>query len=156
MRYLALIIILSFFVIFLWWLNHANLIVWGRETVDAPAAFLPINPPAKTKNNNFELAPSHHISTSENSLSESKESHTKNKKRDIKKLMDEQIDNDKRREINARLTSTEVGRVEVKTEYGGSMNLSGSAAAIAIRLVDDDGDLIVVDITRPLALLEEE
>lgn len=156
MRYLALIIMLVLFVIFLWWLTHAKPIVFGGDTIDAPATILPVNPPAKAKTNNFELAPSHHISTPENSLSESKVSHTKNKKRDIKKLMDEQINNDKRREINARLTSTEVGRVEVKTEYGGSMNLSGSAAAIAIRLVDDDGDLIVVDITRPLALLEEE
>ena len=70
----------------------------------------------------------------------------------IKKLMDEQISIDMRREINAKLTPTEVKPEIIKTPNGVLIKPTQEAMSVAITLVDEDGSLIVVDITDPLPL----
>ena len=66
--------------------------------------------------------------------------------------MDEQISIDMRREINAKLTPTEVKPEIIKTPNGVLIKPTQEAMSVAITLVDEDGSLIVVDITDPLPL----
>ena len=69
--------------------------------------------------------------------------------------MDEQISNETRKIINERLLSN-VNQYEFKkTEEGGRRHRNDRWSAVAISLVDENGNALMVDITSPLPLLEE-
>jgi len=74
---------------------------------------------------------------------------------DIQKLMDEQISNETRKKINERLLARGNQFVFKKTEDGGRLNRNNRWSTVAISLKDDDGNALMVDITKPLPLLEE-
>ena len=74
---------------------------------------------------------------------------------DIKKLMDEQLSNDTRKIINKRLLSSASQYKFNETEEGGRRHRNGRWSAVAISLVDENGNALMVDITSPLPLLEE-
>ena len=81
------------------------------------------------------------------------EGHTKSS---IQNLLDSQINNETRKIINERLLSNKKKYIINDTLDGGRLSRDDSWAAIAIRLLDENGRAIMVDITNPLPLLEED
>ena len=120
------------------------------SSIISPEIIFPIDPPLKSKTTNK--------LTSENinlpGLDEHQHEFT-DKEVDIQKLMDEQINNETRKKINERLLAQGDQFVFKKTEDGGRLNRNNRWSTVAISLKDDDGNSLMVDITKPLPLLEE-
>ena len=124
-----------------------------KETPDVISSVIsPINPPLKTQSENFLLSANKEIPSSN---TDSNKSDKSGKKSDIKKLMDEQIGNDTRKIINKRLLSGASQYKFKETEEGGRRHRNDRWSAVAISLIDEDGNALMVDITSPLPLLEE-
>ena len=73
----------------------------------------------------------------------------------IEKLIDSQVDNEMRAVINSRLLTKKKFK-KTKNDNGGTILLSDSASSIAIKLLDSDGNTIIVDITKPLPIIKNE
>ena len=112
----------------------------------------PINPPLKTQSEKFLVSTNKEIPSSN---ADSNKSNKSGKKSDIKKLMNEQLSNDTRKIINNRLLSSASQYKFNKTEEGGRRHRNGRWSAVAISLIDENGNALMVDITSPLPLLEE-
>ncbi len=121
------------------------------SSVISPDIIFPIDPPLKAKTTSKP--------TSENiNLPDHDEHHHEidYEEVDIQKLMDEQISNETRKKINERLLAQGDQFVFKKTEDGGRLNRNNRWSTVAISLKDDDGNALMVDITKPLPLLEED
>jgi len=156
-KYLVLIIIL---------LSLALVFFWGRgvdepllpsenlekdPSVISPNIITPVDPPLKTTSEDLLLSEEKKKPSPEADPIKSDKSE---KKSDIKKLMDEQISNETRKIINERLLSN-VNQYEfTKTEDGGRRHRNDRWSAVAISLIDENGNALMVDITSPLPLLE--
>ena len=101
------------------------------------------------KNQNAGLIDPGPISQSPSPVIPEEERQTFNK---IQKLLDQQVSIDMRRQINAQLTPADAEPEIIKTPNGVLIKPTQEAMSVAITLVDDDGSLIVLDITDPLPL----
>ena len=120
-------------------------------SVISPDIILPIDPPLKSKTTNK--------LTSENINLPGHDEHQHeitDDEIDIQKLMDEQINNETRKKINEKLLALGNQFAFKKTEDGGRLNRNNRWSTVAISLKDDDGNALMVDITKPLPLLEED
>ena len=121
------------------------------SSIISPEIIFPIDPPLKSKTTNW--------LTSKNINLPGLDEHQhefNDKEVDIHKLIDEQINNETRKKINERLLARGDQFVFKKTEDGGRLNRNNNWSTVAIRLKDDDGNALIVDITKPLPLLEED
>ncbi|MAV76054.1 MAG: hypothetical protein CBD32_03205 [Actinobacteria bacterium TMED172] len=111
----------------------------------------PINPPLRSSFNPFLSAIHKDI---KNTVShEIHASHAQHDQQSIQQLMDKQINNATRLEINQQLIPTHT-LTEVQTNNGKSINTSGIALSVMVQLLNEDGSVISLDITSPLPLLD--
>jgi len=152
-KYLVLIIILLSLALGFFVCKRVDEALLPSENLEqAPSVIIPIDPPLKSKSEDLLLLDEKKKQSPDAYPIKSDKS---GKKSDIKKLMDEQISNETRKIINERLLSN-VNQYEFKkTEDGGRRHRNGRWSAVAISLVDENGNALMVDITSPLPLLEE-
>ena len=150
--YLVLIIILlSLALVFFWGRGVDEPLLSSENLEQAPSVITPIDPPLKSKSEDLLLLDEKKKQSPD---ADSIKSDKSEKKSDIKKLMDEQISNETRKIINERLLSN-VNQYEfTKTEDGGRRHRNDRWSAVAISLIDENGNALMVDITSPLPLLE--
>jgi hypothetical protein len=151
-KYLVLIIILlSLALGFFLGRGVDELLLPSENLEQAPSVITPIDPPLKSKSEDLLLLDEKKKQSPD---ADSIKSDKSEKKSDIKKLMDEQISNETRKIINERLLSN-VNQYEfTKTEDGGRRHRNDRWSAVAISLIDENGNALMVDITSPLPLLE--
>ena len=120
------------------------------SSVISPEIILPIDPPLKSKTTNKQTAENINLPGHDKHQHE-----IADKEVDIQKLMDEQIDNKARKEINEMLAFDESKYEIEKTEDGERISFNNHSIEVAIGLKDKNGNAIVVNITSPLPLLKE-
>ena len=74
----------------------------------------------------------------------------KTKEQQLAELIKQRLTPEMRAEINARLNPPNESYTEITTEYGGYVNLGKRAGSVSIAVIDDNGNTVVTDITRPL------
>lgn len=72
------------------------------------------------------------------------------KEQQLAELIKQRLTPEMRAEINARLNPPNESYTEITTEYGGYVNLGKRAGSVSIAVIDDNGNTVVTDITRPL------
>ncbi len=60
-----------------------------------------------------------------------------------------------KQEINDMLNPPGLTYPDIKTEYGSYVDLSKKSSSVTIALIDDDGKLVVTDITHPLPISQQ-
>ena len=136
---------------FFWGRGVGEPLLPSENLEQAPSVITPIDPQLKSKSEDLLLLDEKKKQSPD---ADSIKSDKSEKKSDIKKLMDEQISNETRKIINERLLSN-VNQYEfTKTEDGGRRHRNDRWFAVAISLIDENGNALMVDITSPLPLLE--
>ena len=157
-KYLVLIIILLSLALGFFWGRGVDEPLLPSENLEqAPSVITqniitPIDPPLKSKSEDLLLLDEKKKQSPD---ADSIESGKSEKKSDIKKLMDEQVSNETRKIINERLLSNASQYEFKETEEGGRRHRNDLWSAVAISLIDENGNALMVDITSPLPLLEE-
>tara|TARA_S200000501_G_scaffold315917_1_gene308446 strand:- start:3180 stop:3689 length:510 start_codon:yes stop_codon:yes gene_type:complete len=121
------------------------------SSVISPVIILPIDPPLKSKTTNRQASENIDLPGHDKHQHE-----ISDKEVDIQKLMDEQIDNKARKEINEMLAFDESKYEIEKTEDGERIIFNNHSVEVAIGLKDKNGNTIVVNITSPMPLLKEK
>ena len=111
----------------------------------------PINPPLKSSFNAF--SSDVHKGIKNTAPDYVKTNHAHHDQQSIQRLMDKQINNATRLEINQHLMPTHI-LTEVQMSNGKSINTSSIALSVMIQLLNEDGSAFSIDITSPLPLLD--
>ena len=111
----------------------------------------PINPPLQSSFNSF--SSDIHKNVKNTASHEIRANHAHHDQQSIQRLMDKQINNATRLEINQQLIPTHT-LSEVQTNNGKSINTSGIALSVMVQLLNEDGSALSLDITSPLPLLD--
>ena len=110
----------------------------------------PINPPLQSSFNPFLSAVQKDVKNT--ASHEIQTSHAHHDQQSIQRLMDAQINNATRLEINQQLIPAHT-LTEIQTNNGKSINTSGIALSVMVQLLNEDGSAFSLDITSPLPLL---